>query len=316
MDFQDLSIAAVRARIEALETVDDSLIEALNRDSRSGVRALASGLLARRERLRQADLEKQRMLGLERSFHARGLTNVAGVDEAGRGPLAGPVVAAAVIFPPGCDYPPARDSKQLDEDRREKLFKLIYERATAVGVGRVESDEIDRINIHQASLKAMYLALKALGDTPVHAVIVDGPMVLRLFCPQEAVIGGDSKCLSIAAASVVAKVTRDRLMREYDSMYPGYGFARHKGYCTPDHEIALRELGACPIHRRSFHQVASLAQKISVQGALFHEDITRAGSPVELEAIGREIRRVRDSLTEFELDSLRRKYIKRKRELS
>ncbi len=316
MDFNDLSLAAIRDWLGVQEQVDDSLIEALSRDSRAGVRALAAAATARRERRLREEAEQVRMLELESSFHARGLTNVAGVDEAGRGPLAGPVVAAAVVFPPGCDYPPARDSKQLDEARREQLFDLIQQRAAAVGVGQVESEEIDRLNIHQASLKAMYLAVKALGGLPVHAVLVDGPMVLRLGCPQEAVIGGDAKCLSIAAASVVAKVTRDRLMKQYDLQYPGYGFARHKGYCTPDHEAALRELGPCPIHRRTFHQVARLTHPPLSESCLaFHQSLTRAATPDELETVARQIRQVRDSFSGLELDSLRRRYLKTRREL-
>lgn len=316
MDFRELSIPAIRAVLDTMDEVSAEALEALARDSRSGVRALHAELMSRGER-RAALLEKQKkMLELERSFQARGFLRVAGVDEAGRGPLAGPVVAAAVVFPPDCEYPAARDSKQMDEARRERLYGQIRDRALAVGIGVVENEEIDRINIYQASLKAMYEAVRDLGEVRPDAVIVDGPMVLRIDCPQEAVIGGDGRCLSIAAASVMAKVMRDSMMREYDNRYPGYGFARHKGYGTADHERALRELGPCPIHRRSFRQVSCLAAPMGETWAFFHEGLIRAGSLDELETLGRGIRQVRDSLRTDELDSLRLCFTRRRRELS
>ena len=315
MDFQELSIPAIRAVLEAMDEVTAEVLEALARDNRSGVRAIHAELMVRGERREAFLTQQESMLKLERSFHARGLLHVAGVDEAGRGPLAGPVVAAAVVFPPECDYPAARDSKQIDETCRERLCEAIYGCALAVGVGVVDHEEIDRINIYQASLKAMYLAVHDLGTVRPDAVIVDGPMVLRIDCPQEAVIGGDALCLSVAAASIVAKVTRDRMMCEFDRQYPGYGFARHKGYCTVDHEQVLRRLGPCPIHRRSFHQVSSLVNPMGKTWASFHESLTRASGPAELESLARDIRQARHTMSELELDSLRRRYLKRKREL-
>ena len=181
---------------------------------------------------------------------------VVGVDEAGRGPLAGPVVAAAVIlsrtrFPPGID-----DSKRLDEATREGLYAGICA-AAAVGVGIAEVEEIDRINIFQATMLAMARAVEALDMEPA-VVLVDGNHLPKWRYPARAVIGGDGLCRSIAAASIIAKVTRDRMMRDYDAVFPGYGWGRNKGYGTPDHRAALIRLGPTPLHRRSFAPVARL----------------------------------------------------------
>ena len=179
---------------------------------------------------------------------------IAGVDEAGRGPLAGPVVAAAVILPDRCKLPHLNDSKQLSAAQRETLYPLIHRLALAIGVGIVEAAEIDRINIRQASFAAMRQALGRLSLTPVH-VLVDGYPIPEGPASQTGIIGGDGQSAHIAAASIIAKVTRDALMLELDRRFPAYGFSRHKGYGTPDHLAALERLGPCPIHRRSFAPV-------------------------------------------------------------
>ncbi|QKK01632.1 MAG: ribonuclease HII [Pseudomonadota bacterium] len=176
---------------------------------------------------------------------------VAGVDEAGRGPLAGPVVAAAVVLDPARPVAGLADSKQLSAVRREQLAGQIRARALAVGVARVEADEIDRINILQASLKAMCLAVGALGLDPV-LVRVDGNQAPSMPWPVQTVVGGDRSDRSIAAASIVAKVERDRIMVALHEQYPDYGFDRHKGYPTRAHRSAIERLGPCPAHRRSF----------------------------------------------------------------
>jgi len=179
---------------------------------------------------------------------------VAGVDEAGRGPLAGPVVAAAVIIAPDRRIPGLADSKLLPPERREALFAVIHARALGVGVGVVDHETIDRINILQATRAAMGQALAALAVAP-ELVITDFVALDGLPCPQRNLVGGDRRSASVAAASIVAKVARDRLMRELDAQYPAYGFARHKGYATPEHLAALDRWGPCPIHRRSFSGV-------------------------------------------------------------
>ncbi|MBI2157554.1 MAG: ribonuclease HII [Candidatus Rokubacteria bacterium] len=183
-----------------------------------------------------------------------GAGRVAGIDEAGRGPLAGPVVAAAVIIAPDRRIRRLADSKLLQPERREELFLVIRERALAVGVGVVDHETIDRINILQATKRAMAEALTALAVVP-DLVITDFVALPGLPCPQTNLVEGDRRSASVAAASIVAKVTRDRLMRELDARYPAYGFARHKGYATPEHLAALDRHGPCPIHRRSFSGV-------------------------------------------------------------
>ncbi len=200
-----------------------------------------------------------RRLSHERELWEKGLTLVAGVDEAGCGPLAGPVVAAAVVFPRAWLisglYTKLRglnDSKQLSEQQREKFYSTLTEHPEIrYAIASVDVAMIDQINIRQAAWRAMDLALAQLQPKPQH-VLVDGLRIKWLSYPQTALVEGDAKSYSIAAASVLAKVTRDRLMAEFDQAYPGYGFADHKGYATPQHYAAINELGPCPIHRRSF----------------------------------------------------------------
>ncbi|HZV35974.1 MAG TPA: ribonuclease HII [Verrucomicrobiae bacterium] len=210
-------------------------------------------------------------LGFERELWQRGTTLVAGVDEAGCGPLAGPVVAAAVVFPhtwlEGGLYSKLRglnDSKMLDEEQREKFFQIItshFQIRHAVSV--VDVEMIDRINIRQAAWRAMNLALDQLEPRPQH-VLVDGLKINWLPYPQTALVQGDGRSYSIAAASVIAKVTRDRLMRELDKQYPGYGFAEHKGYATPQHYAAINERGPCAIHRKSFAPFRPTAEEMEL----------------------------------------------------
>ena len=181
----------------------------------------------------------------------RGISRLAGVDEAGRGPLAGPVVAAAVVLAPGARITGVDDSKRLLPEERQRLFDLIQERAVGVGVGIVDHLTIDRINILQATRLAMGQALGALAMEP-ELVLTDFVTVPGLRCPQRNLVEGDRRSASVAAASIIAKVTRDRIMEEADRQYPMYGFGRHKGYGTPEHRIALEQHGPCALHRRTF----------------------------------------------------------------
>jgi len=219
-------------------------------------------------------------LSHERDLWQAGARQVAGVDEAGCGPLAGPVVAAAVVFP--CSWLQAgldrqlrglNDSKQLRVEERERYFTILNahpEIRFAVAV--VDVEMIDRINIRQAAWRAMKHALDQLVDPPEH-VLVDGLKIRWLPYPQTALVQGDCRSYSIAAASILAKVTRDRMMTEYDRLYPGYGFAEHKGYATPQHYAAIQELGPCPIHRRSFAPFRPVATELE----LFEPPPPRAG---------------------------------------
>lgn len=191
------------------------------------------------------------MLFFERKYWSEGVEIIAGVDEAGRGPLAGPVVAAAVIFPKEVYLEGVDDSKKLSPHRREQLFPLIHERAVGVGIGVVSHEEIDRINIYQASILAMKKALDQLSIVP-SLILADGNSFSHETLRFENIIKGDARSFTIASASIIAKVTRDSLMREYDRLFPGYGFAKHKGYGTREHVEAIRRNGLCEIHRRSF----------------------------------------------------------------
>lgn len=187
----------------------------------------------------------------EQDCFAKGFTVVCGTDEAGRGPLAGPVVAAAVILPPGLELPYLNDSKKLSEKRREALFPQICRAAISYGIAQASPAEIDTMNILNASLLAMRRAIEQLSPQP-DAILVDGCIQRGFAQPAFAIVKGDSKSASIAAASVLAKVTRDRLCLELDARYPQYGFAKHKGYPTAEHRALVEQYGPCPEHRRTF----------------------------------------------------------------
>ncbi len=190
----------------------------------------------------------------ERHLHAEGLLPVAGVDEAGRGPLAGPVVAGAVILPADLDHSPFKDSKKLTAKGRERVFALLEELQVPMAFGICSAQEIDEINILQASLLAMKRAVEKLSQAPAF-LLVDGKFTVKMDLPQQALVKGESKSASIAAASVVAKVTRDRLMLEYHEKYPLYNFHQHKGYPTKAHKALVALYGPCPIHRLTFKGV-------------------------------------------------------------
>ncbi len=187
----------------------------------------------------------------EKRAGERGFSAVCGIDEAGRGPLAGPVCAAAVILPPDCDIPGLNDSKKLSEKKREALFPVIQEKALAFGIGWATAEEIDRVNILQATFLAMARAVEAL-PAPADYALVDGNRMPPLPIPGETIVKGDATSASIAAASILAKVSRDRLLRRLDEEHPEYGFAKHKGYGTKAHYEAIRKYGLLPEHRRSF----------------------------------------------------------------
>ena len=224
-------------------------------DPRAGVRGLAGRLLRRARRL---EAERERVEALYagvRRLRRRGFARVAGVDEVGMGPLAGPVVAAAVVLPDDLELPGLDDSKRLSAAERERLAREIRARALALSVAAASHREIDRLDIRRAGLVAMRRAVEALRPRPDH-VLVDARELPDLGIPQTPVVRGDAREAPIAAASIVAKVHRDALMRRLDRRHPGYGFARHMGYPTPEHLEALARLGPSPVHRRSFGPVA------------------------------------------------------------
>lgn len=196
-------------------------------------------------------MSQQDMWAIEQSFFDKGVKIICGVDEAGRGPLAGPVCAAAVILPPNAEIPGLNDSKKLSDKKRRELYPVIKEQAIAYGIAFADHNEIDEINILQATFLAMERAVSQLSVKPDLA-LVDGNRAPNLPLPVKTVVKGDSRSANIAAASILAKVTRDRLMEELDATYPAYGFAVHKGYGTKRHYEVLREFGASPVHRATF----------------------------------------------------------------
>ena len=199
--------------------------------------------------------EEERLINLkeiEKEFYDKGIQYIAGIDEAGRGPLAGPVVVASVIMPKDSMIEGVNDSKKVSEKKRENLYDIILEEAISYGIGIIYQDEIDEINILQATKKGLTEAVGQMKIKP-DLIMVDALTGIdTLGIPYQSIIKGDAKCYSISAASIIAKVTRDRIMREWDTIYPEYGFASHKGYGTAKHIAALKEYGPCPIHRRSF----------------------------------------------------------------
>ncbi len=235
------------------DDIDASFVTACKADSRK-----AAQRLVRRYERKQA--ERARVAALykyENAAIAEGARYIAGVDEAGRGPLAGPVSVAAVILPNNLYLPKLNDSKKLSSKVREELFEEIHAKAIAIGSALIDAKTIDRINIYQATINGMYESIFSLSPQP-QKVLIDAVKLDRLSIPSKSIIHGDAKSASIAAASIIAKVTRDHLMDAYDRKYPEYGFTQHKGYGTAAHLAALKKYGPCPIHRLSFEPIRSM----------------------------------------------------------
>jgi ribonuclease HII len=253
-----LTLAEIKRRYVIEGRRLDAMTEALLRaDARPGAKAILDAIARRRFGNRSEGQRLRNLLRYEGELWERGVLHVAGVDEAGMSPLAGPVSAAAVVFAPGSRIPGVDDSKKLDADTRERLAAEIKTTAVAWCVGFAEVDEIDSINIYWAGQLAMRRAVEGLARAPEH-VLTDARRIKDVHIPQRPIIKGDCKSLTIAAASILAKTARDALMHRLDAQYPGYGFARHKGYPVREHLIALKQLGASPIHRRSFAPVRTV----------------------------------------------------------
>jgi ribonuclease HII len=268
-DLARLSVAELRARfLDGARALPEGLEAALEEDTRAGAREVLRLVRKRRQENRAEGQRLRHLLEYERALWEKGLVHVAGVDEAGMAPLAGPVVAAACILPH--DYRPRGidDSKQLDRAERERLAEDVKRNAIAWAVARAEVEEIDGLNIYRAGLVALTRAVRGLGTPPDH-LLVDARRLQELRIPQTPIVHGDALSLTIAAASILAKTARDALMAELDLVHPGYGFARHKGYPTAEHFGALRRLGACAVHRRSFQPVREALGLAPVQGELF-----------------------------------------------
>ena len=247
---EEKKIGIIKEELKAAEdTMLPHFIESYKPDERPGVQKLVAQAEKRLEKLYAEQERIENLKKYEREYEAYGY--ICGIDEVGRGPLAGPVVAGAVILPKDCDILYINDSKKLTAAKREELYDEIMEKAVAAGIGMVSPQRIDEINILQATYEAMREAISKLEPAP-DILLNDAVTIPEVTIPQVPIIKGDAKSISIGAASIIAKVTRDRLMYSYDELYPEYGFAKHKGYGTKQHRDALAEYGPCPIHRKTF----------------------------------------------------------------
>ena len=252
------TIKEIKEQLANIQRLDDPLLAELEQDSRSGViQAIAKRKREIQKRIDE-DERLEGMLAYEKECYARGIELIAGVDEVGRGPLAGPVVAAAVILPKACKIPGLNDSKKIPKYKHKEIYEAVLQNAIAIGIGIKDNHVIDQVNIYEATKLAMMEAIGRLDPQPQHLLI--DAMKLDLPISQTSIIKGDANSLSIAAASIVAKVTRDQMMEEFDCEYPGYDFTQNAGYGTAKHLAGLDQLGVTPIHRRSFEPIKSMCE--------------------------------------------------------
>ena len=252
------TIKEIKERLATIDDLDHPLFEELILDGRAGVQAAISKRKRELQKQVDEDLRLEKMLAYEKELYAQGIDLIAGVDEVGRGPLAGPVVAAAVILPKACKIPGLNDSKKIPKSKHKEIYEAVFQNAIAIGIGIKDNQVIDQVNIYEATKLAMMEAIGQLEPQPQHLLI--DAMKLDLPIPQTSIIKGDANSLSIAAASIVAKVTRDQMMEEFDCEYPGYDFTQNAGYGTANHLAGLDKLGVTPIHRRSFEPVKSMCE--------------------------------------------------------
>lgn len=252
------TIKEVKERLAMIDELDHPLFEELILDGRAGVQAAISKRKRELQKQVDEDLRLEKMLAYEKELYTQGIQLIAGVDEVGRGPLAGPVVAAAVILPEDCKISGLNDSKKIPKSKHKEIYEAVLQNAVAIGIGVKDNHVIDQVNIYEATKLAMMEAIGQLEPQPQHLLI--DAMKLDLPISQTSIIKGDANSLSIAAASIVAKVTRDQMMEEFDKEYPGYDFAQNAGYGTAKHLAGLDKLGVTPIHRRSFEPVKSMCE--------------------------------------------------------
>ena len=252
------TIKEIKERLATIDDLDHPLFEELIVDGRAGVQAAISKRKRELQKQVDEDLRLEKMLAYEKELYTQGIHLIAGVDEVGRGPLAGPVVAAAVILPENCKIPGLNDSKKIPKSKHKEIYEAVLQNAIAIGIGVKDNQVIDQVNIYEATKLAMIEAIGQLEPQPQHLLI--DAMKLDLPISQTSIIKGDANSLSIAAASIVAKVTRDQMMEELDKEYPGYDFAKNAGYGTANHLAGLDQLGVTPIHRRSFEPVKSMCE--------------------------------------------------------
>ena len=244
------TISQIKEILSSIHSIEDPMFQQLSLDMRKGVQTALKSYQKRIEKEQKRAEHFIEMQYYEHLAYKEGASFIAGVDEVGRGPLAGPVVAAAVILPKNIEDLGFDDSKKLSASKREEIYRLIQEKAIAIGIGIVDADIIDQVNIYQASRLAMQQAVSELKIQPDYLLI--DAMKIDVNTPQIGIIKGDAKSISIAAASIVAKQVRDQMMQEFDELYPGYDFSNNAGYGTPKHLEGLKTKGICPIHRKTF----------------------------------------------------------------
>ncbi len=250
------TIKEVKECLATIDRLDHPLFEELIYDTRAGVQSAINKRKRELQKQVEEDLRLEKMLAYEKELYAQGVQLIAGVDEVGRGPLAGPVVAAAVILPKNCKIPGLNDSKKIPKSKHQAIYQAVLDQALSIGIGVKDNRVIDQVNIYEATKLAMLEAIQELDPQPQHLLI--DAMKLALPISQTSIIKGDANSLSIAAASIVAKVTRDQMMTAYDQDYPGYDFAQNAGYGTAKHLEGLEKQGVTPIHRRSFEPIKSM----------------------------------------------------------
>jgi ribonuclease HII len=252
------TIKEIKEQVAQIQQLNDPLFDELEKDDRSGVIQAVAKRKREIQKCLEEDARLEGMLAYEKELYGQGIRLIAGVDEVGRGPLAGPVVAAAVILPKGCKISGLNDSKKIPKSKHKEIYEAVLEHAIAIGIGVKDNHVIDQVNIYEATKLAMIEAIGQLNPKPQHLLI--DAMKLDLPISQTSIIKGDANSLSIAAASIVAKVTRDQMMETYDQEYPGYDFAQNAGYGTAKHLAGLQKLGITPIHRRSFEPIKSICE--------------------------------------------------------
>jgi len=252
------TVQEIDEKLQGIKDSKDPFIKKISKDERKGVQVALNKWFKQFEQQKQTEYLFYEMTQYERNVRGMGYKYISGIDEVGRGPLAGPVVAAAVILPESFTLLGINDSKKLSEQKREEYFEQIQEQAIAIGIGMIDAKEIDEINIYEATKKAMLAAVTNL-TTPPDYLLIDAMKLITPY-PQESIIKGDGKSITIAAASIIAKVTRDRLMKKIGEEYPQYGFSQNMGYGTKEHLLALEQYGVTPYHRRSFAPIKNINQ--------------------------------------------------------
>lgn len=255
-----LTAKEIEAKLKYIEDPKDPFLKECEKDHRKTVQALVKKWIKQYEQTEQLKKEFERMSTYEKNLREKGYELIAGIDEVGRGPLAGPVVAAAVVLPKDFILLGLTDSKKISEQKREEFYEVIMEKAFDIGIGFAKAEEIDRWNIYEATKMAMNRALQSLKTCKPEYLLIDA-MKLSLDIPQQSIIKGDANSISIAASSIIAKVTRDRYMKELAKMYPQYGFDQHMGYGTKHHLDALMKYGVTNEHRKTFAPVKNILQE-------------------------------------------------------